>query len=248
MTDALGWRRTFGVIAPSTNTVVEPDFYRMTVPGVTAHFSRIHIRDQNMAGDAGMERLLEQIRDEIGAACERVLTCEPDSMVMGMSAETFWGGVAGNRAFVKQIHDITGLRVATGAEACERALRLYGARRIGVLTPYQPVGDANVRRFFGELGFEVAGVTGLRCPTAVSIAHVGEDRLRQALTALAALDGVDALVQCGTNLSMVSLADEAERWLGLPVIAINAATWWMALRDNGIEDKVYGAGSLLREH
>ena len=33
-----------------------------------------------------------------------------------------------------------------------------------------------------------------------------------------------------------------------PVIAINAATWWMALRDNGITDKVQGAGSLLREH
>ncbi|MEU8246649.1 hypothetical protein [Nonomuraea sp. NPDC048916] len=48
MTDALGWRRKFGVIAPSTNTIVEPDFHRMTVPGVTSHFSRIPIRDQNM--------------------------------------------------------------------------------------------------------------------------------------------------------------------------------------------------------
>ncbi|WP_327707559.1 hypothetical protein OG912_00040 [Streptomyces sp. NBC_00464] len=43
MTDALGWRHKFGVIAPSTNTIVEPDFYAMGVPGVTAHFSRIHI-------------------------------------------------------------------------------------------------------------------------------------------------------------------------------------------------------------
>ncbi|SEG54960.1 maleate isomerase [Thermomonospora echinospora] len=247
MTDALGWRRKFGVIAPSTNTIVEPDFYRMGVPGVTSHFSRIHIRDQNMDGDEGMQRLLEQIRAEIGAACERVLTCEPDYMVMGMSAETFWGGVAGNKEFVRQIHDITGLRVATGAEACERALKLYGARRIGVVTPYQPIGDENVVRFFGELGFEVDRIIGLKCPTAVSIAHVTEDELRSALRELAAGE-VDALVQCGTNLSMVGLADEAERWLGLPVIAINAATWWMALRDNGIEDKVHGAGSLLREH
>ncbi|GAA1576348.1 aspartate/glutamate racemase family protein [Actinomadura kijaniata] len=246
MTDALGWRRKFGVIAPSTNTIVEPDFYRMAVPGVTAHFSRIHIRDQNMDGDAGMERLLEQIRAETGAACERVMTCEPDYMVMGMSAETFWGGVEGNRAFVRQIEDITGLAVATGAEACERALRLLGARRIGVVTPYQPVGDANVRAFFTEIGFEVGEIVGLRCPTAVSIAHVGEDRLRDALRGLAAT-GVDAIVQCGTNLSMVRLADEAERWLGLPVVAINAATWWMALRDNGVEDRVPGAGRLLRE-
>ena len=246
MTDALGWRRKFGVIAPSTNTIVEPDFYSMTVPGVTAHFSRIHIRNQNMADDAGMEELLVQIRAEIAASCERVLTCEPDYMVMGMSAETFWGGVEGNREFVKQIKGITGLDVATGAEACERALNLYGVKKIGVVTPYQPVGDDNVIKFFSEIGFEVVAIKGLKCPTAVSIAHVTEDELRDAI--LEVQPEADAVVQCGTNLSMVRLADEAERWLHKPVIAINAATWWMALRENGIEDKVYGAGRLLREH
>ncbi len=39
---------------------------------------------------------------------------------------------------------------------------------------------------------------------------------------------VEAIVQIGTNLSMVRLADEAERWLGKPVLAINAATLWSA--------------------
>lgn len=247
MTDRLGYRRKFGVIAPSTNTIVQPEFAMLQVPGVTAHFSRIHIRDQNMDSDEGMERLLEQIRAEIGSACERVLTCEPDYMVMGMSAETFWDGVEGNRAFKKQITDITGLDVATGAEACERALQLYGAKRIGVVTPYQPVGDENVVKFFGELGFEVAAIKGLKCPTAVSIAHVSEAELRDAIHEVNAHD-VDAIVQCGTNLCMTELADEAERWLDKPVIAINAATWWMALRDNGIEDQLQGYGSLLREH
>ncbi|MEU4705559.1 arylmalonate decarboxylase [Nocardia salmonicida] len=247
MPDVLGWRRKFGVLAPSTNTVVEPDFGRMSVPGVTAHFGRIHIRDQNMSDDAGMSHLLDQIRAEMDETCARIMTCEPDYMVMGMSAETFWGGVEGNRKFIQQIHEATGLEVATGAEACRRALTLNGAKRIGVVTPYQPIGDDNVVRFFGELGFDVAAITGLRCPTAVSIAHVTEDTLRDALRAVDG-DDIDALVQCGTNLSMVRLADEAERWLGKPVIAINAATWWMALRDNGINDRIEGAGSLLRDH
>ncbi len=247
MTDALGWRRKFGVVAPSTNTIVEPDFYSMAVPGVTAHFSRIHIRHQDLSSDESFENLLAQIRAEIGAACERVLTCEPDYMVMGMSAATFWDGVEGYRQFIKQIQDITGLGVATGAQACERALRLYGARRIGVVTPYQPVGDQNVVRFFGELGFEVTAIEGLRCRTAVSIAHVTEAELRAAILKVDG-PGVDAIVQCGTNLSMIRLADEAERWLGKPVIAINAATWWMALRENNITDRFSGYGSLLREH
>jgi len=247
VTDALGWRRKFGVIAPSTNTIVEPDFHRMGVPGVTSHFSRIHIRDQNMAGDAGMERLLEQIRDEIGAACERVLTCEPDYMVMGMSAETFWDGKDGNEAFKRRIKERSGgLDVATGAEGCERALHKFGAKTIGVVTPYQENADKQVIGFFEELGFDVVKLIGLKRPTAVSIAHTTEDELREAILELDRAE-VDAIVQVGTNLSMVRLAAEAERWLHKPVIAINAATWWMALRDNGIEDKLYGFGRLLEE-
>lgn len=247
MTDVLGYRAVFGVIAPSTNTVVEPDFYSMAPHGVTAHIGRIHIRDMRMDSDEGFEHLLEQIRAEIGSAVERVMTCEPDYMVMGMSAETFWGGVEGNRRFKQQIHDLSGLEVATGAEACERALQLYGAKRIGVVTPYQPVGDENVVRFFGEIGFDVRAIKGLKCPTAVSIARVTEAELRDAILEVNHPD-VDAIVQCGTNLSMVRLADEAERWLEKPVIAINAATWWMALRENGIDDRLHGCGSLLREH
>ena len=246
MPDVLAWRRKFGVLAPSTNTIVEPDFYRMAVPGVTAHVGRIHIRDQGLASDAGMEHLLTQIRAEMAAACERVMTCEPDYIVMGMSAETFWGGVEGNRRFKREIEALTGLGLATGAEACERALRLFGVSRIGVVTPYQPVGDANVVKFFEELGFDVVAIKGLRCPTAVSIAHVTEDELREAI--LEVQPDAEAVVQCGTNLSMVSLADEAERWLHKPVVAINAATWWMALRDNGITDRMQGCGRLLAEH
>ncbi len=194
MPDALGWRAKFGVLAPSTNTIVEPDFYQMGVPGVTSHFSRIHIRNQNLSSDAAFEALLEQVREEIRFAVERVMTAEPDYMVMGMSSETFWGGMEGNRQFVKQIQDLTGnMGVATGAEACERVLQNFSIKRIGVITPYQPVGDHNVELFFNEIGADVVRIKGLRCPSAVSIAHVDEDTLRQALREVDG-DDVDALV------------------------------------------------------
>ena len=245
--DALGYRHKFAVIIPSTNTIVEPDFYEMRVAGVTAHVSRIHIRDQDLSSDSAFENLLEQIRVEIAFAIESVMTCEPDYMVMGMSAETFWDGLEGNRAFTQRIKDLSGLDVATGAEACELALNSFGAKRIGVVTPYQPIGDKNVVRFFNDIGFEVVKIKGLRCPTAVSIAHVSEDELRDALVEVDSPE-IDAIVQCGTNLSMIRLADEAERWLKKPVIAINAATWWLALRKNEIDEKIYNCGRLFREY
>jgi maleate isomerase len=64
------------------------------------------------------------------------------------------------------------------------------------------------------------------------------------------LDGpdIDAIVQVGTNLSMVRLADQAEREIEKPVIAINAAILWSALRAYGITDQYPGFGALLREH
>lgn len=248
MTDVLGYRGVWGVLAPSTNTVVEPDFYRMAVPGVTAHVGRIHIRDQNLSNNDDFEGLLVQIRQEIEAACDRVLTADPDYLVMGMSAETFWGGIEGATQFQDHIETYTGKKLATGAEACRRALEIFGAKSIAVVTPYQPIGDENVKRYFADIGHDVVRLKGLRCPSANAIARVDEITLRSTIEH--ELDGpdVDAIVQVGTNLSMVGLADELEQQLQKPVIAINAATWWLALRNNGFPDQLTGFGALLRDH
>lgn len=247
MTDVLGYKGVFGVLAPSTNTVVEPDFYRMAVPGITAHVGRIHIRNQNLTSNDDFESLLVQIRQEIEAACDRVLTAEPDYLVMGMSAETFWGGVEGATQFQEHIESYTGKKLATGAEACKRALEIHNAKKIAVVSPYQEIGDRNVVQYFNEIGHDVVNIKGLRCPSAVAIARVDEATLRRTVEEIDTPE-VDAIVQVGTNLSMVGLADQLEAELGKPVIAINAATWWLALRENGINDQLTGFGSLLREH
>lgn len=249
MPDVLAWRKKFGVLAPSTNTVVEPDFYMMGVPGVTAHISRIMMinTQRNMGDNEAAEERQRRLDDEMKPTIERVLTAEPDYMVMAMSAPTFRGGVEGNRQWKARMQEHSGgLGMANGAEACERALNLLKVKRIAVLTPYWSNTSDHVIRFFNEAGFEVVSNKDLQCPTPVSIAHVTPDTCREALLEIDS-DRVEAIVQCGTNLNMVRLADEADRWLGKPVVSINAATWWMALRDNDIQDKLYGFGRLLRD-
>ena len=58
----------------------------------------------------------------------------------------------------------------------------------------------------------------------------------------------EVLVQVGTNLGMARMAAEAEKWLNKPVIAINTATYWFAMRDNKIDDVIEGFGSLMTDH
>lgn len=247
MTDVVGWRAVMGVVMPSTNTVVEHDFWQVRPAGVSFHAGPIYIEQPSLDSDEDFEALLEQIRASIKIAVRDVLTAEPDHLLMGMSAETFWNGVEGNRQFQERISaQAGGLGVTTGASACRAALEQMGVRRIAAFSPYQPVADREVRQYFTEAGFDVTAVTGLRCPSATAIAKVTE---RQLMDTLAEIDGpdVEAIVQVGTNLSFLRLADAAERWLGKPVLAINAATLWHGLRTVGITDRFDGFGSVLRE-
>lgn len=247
MPDALGWRKKFAVLVPSTNTSVQPEFDAMRPPGVTNHIARIRIPNIALDNDADFERLIALIASAQMEAVDSVMSCEPDALVLGISAETFWDGYAASRKLKAELAAHTGLPVAMGSDACETALKLVGAKRVGVVTPYHPIGDRNVARFFEEAGFEVARVIGLKCPSPVAIAHVTQDALRQAVASVDG-DNVEAIVQCGTNLAMSTLAPELEAKHGKPVIAINTAIYWNALRSNGIVDKITGFGPLLERH
>jgi maleate isomerase len=245
MTDSLGYRRKFGVIAPSTNTSVQPEFDSMRPVGVTNHFSRIVIPDNPVRNDDDFNKLMNDIRATLMDSVDAVMTCSPDYIVMGMSAETFWDGLDGSVELQQRVEARAGVKVAMGSDACRAALKAYGGiKRISVITPYMPVGDQQVRKFFADCGFEVVNLKGLKCPGPMLIAHVSESELRDAIIEVDD-PSVDAIVQVGTNLAMARVAGIAEFWLGKPVIAINTATYWWALRQNGIEDKLQGYGKLL---
>ncbi|MBB43965.1 MAG: arylmalonate decarboxylase [Rhodospirillaceae bacterium] len=248
MIDSLGWRKKFAIVAPSTNTSVQPEFDEMRARGVTNHFSRVWIPDDPVESDEDFNKLMDNIRAELDNAVKRVLTCRPDYLVMGMSSETFWGGLQTSIELKNRMEDLSGLRVTMGSDACRAALSCYGEiKRIAVLTPYWPVGDKNVRIFFSDCGFEVVRMKGLKCNGPVEIAYASPTVLVSAMKELDGTD-IDAIVQVGTNLAMARLAGIAEIFFNKPVLAINTATYWYALRDSGIDDPIDGFGSLLAEH
>ena len=243
----IGARSRIGVIIPSTNIGVEYDCQRILPPGVTWHFARFFVGQPDLSSDDMFLAFIDAIRQTIPDAMRDIMTCEPSYIMMGMSAETFWGGLEGNAEFEARLRDIVGpqIGVTSGAAALTAALDAFGAKTVAAITPYQPVGDVQVRRFLEESGYNVTKVIGLKCDTATSIAHTPPREVID--TILRELDGqdVDAIVQAGTNLSGIDIFPTLEKQLGKPVIPINVASIWHALRAQGVDDKIYGRGWLM---
>ena len=245
--DHLGYRMKFGALGPSTNTIVQPDFDDMRPVGVTNHYSRIVIPNDPVDNDGQFLKLLANIQDNTLQAVDVLKSCEMQYLVMGMSAATFWDGRAGAEKYLAMMRERAGVGVSCGSFATEAALNVHKARRIAFFSPYFPVANAQVRRFYEDCGFTVVREMCLQRPGPVQIAHTTDEMCRNTLRALDG-DDVDAIVQVGTNLSMLRFAAAAEWVLGKPVIAINAATYWHALRAVGIQDKLQGFGTLLSHH
>ena len=246
--DAYAYRLKFGVLGPSTNTIVQPEFDDMRPFGVSNHYSRI----QNTNAKAISNELFMSGARRIGKltydAIDWVMNADPDCLVMGMSAVTFDGGGAGADQFIQDVMERSGgLKVSVGSHSTRDALRAYGGiTKIALLSPYWPAMNETVKGYFAEYGFEVVRDICLKCKSWTAIAQVSQQTLMDKLRQLDG-DDIDAIVQVGTNLCMSRLAGEAERWLGKPIIAINTATYWHALRTNGINDKMLGFGRLLSD-
>ena len=247
MRDVLGSRLKLGVMAPSTNTIVQPDFDDLRPGGITNHMSRILTPNAKALSNDTFRPGVDRIGDNVIAAVDSVMTAEPDYLVMGISALSFFGGAKGADTFVAGIEARSGVRVTVGSHAMTAALRAYGnIKRLALLTPYWPVMNAEVIRYFADMGFTVVRDLALECRSWTAIAEVTPAQCRDTLRRLDG-DDIDALIQVGTNLSMIRLAAAAELWLGKPVIAINTATYWHALRANSITDRKGGFGRLLEE-
>jgi maleate isomerase len=243
----IGYRGRIGVIIPSTNIGVEYDCQRFIPAGVTWHFGRFWVEQPDLSSDDMFLAFIDAIRETIPLAIRDLMTCEPTYIMMGMSAETFWGGLEGNAEFERRLREQIGpdMGLTSGAAALKAALDAFAVKSVAALTPYQPIGDEQVHRFLEESGYEVTKVHGLKCDTATSIAHTPRREIIDAVMNELDGDNVDAIVQAGTNLSTLDIFPTLEHQLGKPMIPINVATIWHAFRAHGINDKFFGKGCLF---
>jgi maleate isomerase len=255
--DVRSFRRKFGLVIPATNTSMEHELWSIIfrnqgpggLKGVGLHTANVITPKPKLETAADLIEYKRQFLGGLRAAADAASLAQPQYMIMGMSLEHILWGLKEIREPVAEIEAYSGLSWATWHDAAQAALRKYGARRIGLLTPFDKKGNESAARMFEELGFEVVTSVGFSCANALHIAHVPDVAKERAIVELLATkrNRLDAVVQCGTNMSLIDVAEKLEPVVGIPVLGINAVTFWYALRENGFEAPLRGAGRLLRE-
>lgn len=234
MTDTLGNRHIFGVLVPDMNTVVQPEFDALRPEGVTNQTNRYA-----PAPDVVSNNIVERAQE--------LLACNAKSLIVGVTTDAAPNGLQALAQRAADLEEATGLPVTTGSFANFAALRVLEAEKIAIVTPFAPELDANVRRGYEEQGFEVVSIHGLSCPTLQDIAQTPLPDI-EALFRQADAKAADAIVQVGTALPVIGLIEQLEQELERPLVAVNAATYWYALRQAGLSDGIAGFGTLLHDH
>jgi maleate isomerase len=241
-----------GVLVPATNCTVESEMWdiivrnREVLAGVGIHTTNI-VTPAPKFGNAGeLETYKKIFNANLIEAAETAQLAEPQYMIVAFSMEHFYADLDENAAQPRLVEQRTGLGAATWAKAADAALKKLNARRVGLLCPFDPQGLANAIGFFENLGYEVRSAAGLGCASGTDVGHVPDDYKEKVIRERLAEKGVDAIVVCGTNLASLALAEKLESELDLPIVGINPALLWYALRENGITAPLLGASRLLR--
>jgi maleate isomerase len=233
--------RRIGILIPSVNTVIEPEFYRIVPDGITVHAARLYLTEVDYEQWMKMFASLEGATRDLASA-------RPDVIVFACTGASFANGPGWDAKVVDMMRKSAGdIPVVTTTTAITEALREFGARKLAIATPYPADADQRCRAFLEGSGFEVVHMQGLGIRDAARIGYLEpQSALEAGLRTLEAAPDAEALMILCANWRAAEIIDTLERRTGKPVVNSNQAALWAALRAIGHAAPVPGYGRLLR--
>ncbi len=221
------------VVISVQNANMQPEYELMRPAGVSHQMYRFDISDHDKVPDAVLRVVPDTLR------------CWPDVIVGGNSLEMRdWSDaqqVEYRAAFEAQAN---GVPVVLATDATIAALKTVGARRIGMLSPMSPEHSKGAKRYYEAQGFDMPYDTSLMVERSEDIINMTAE---DAIAAFERIDtsDVDTLLHIGGALGIVSHIEAIEARFGKPLVSVNAATYWYALRKIGVSDPLPGFGQLM---
>mgnify|MGYP000875892551 FL=1 len=235
MPDRFGPRGVVAVLIPVQNSNMQPEYEMMRPEGISNQMYRFNITSPDTVGEAVLE------------VVPHTLKCWPDMIIGGNSLEMRDWSVDKQAWYTDEFAKRSeGKPFALATDAVIAALRTVGAKRVGMMSPLSVENSKSAVDYYTAMGFEIGAATALLVDHPVNAVNVPMERVIEAFEEVDGPD-IDTLLHVGGSLGIVPLVQELEDKFGKPVLSVNAATYWYALRKMGINDPIPGFGKLLLE-
>ncbi|MBM4197522.1 MAG: hypothetical protein FJ197_10595 [Gammaproteobacteria bacterium] len=219
-----GSRARIGVAVPFSNPTVEPELRALLPADIGVYATRlVHPADR-------VEERLHHYMHHMPDAIATFGVMRLAAFGFGCTGSSYLATVATEDRLASEATAATGIPVVTAAQAIRRALTLFGARRIALVSPY-PVSLAEAGyRYWEAAGFSVTAR--LRVDQDLADTHdIYELTSDEALAAIRTVDrsGADCLVVSGTGMPTLRALRAVVTELPVPVISSNLCLAWALL-------------------
>ncbi len=233
-------RARIGVIVLATDYTMEREWMNlMDIPGVAVYAARIK-NDPQITPET-----LRAMEPRLTATADLILPgADLDVLAFGCTSASMAIGEA--RVFELLEASKPGAKYTTPITSAFAAFRAFGAKRIGVLTPYR----ADVNRIVADYmtthgGVEVPVFGSFNEEMDDRVARIDPASIMAGIERLKSLSNIDAVFVSCTSVRLADVAADVEREIGLPVTSSNHAMAWHALRLGGVDDELPAFGSLF---
>lgn len=209
--------RRVGLLVPSSNTVMEPDFYHNLPAGWTLHTARMHLEDVTPETEA---RMLDEYT--LPAAGD-LATTRPHVVVFGCTSAGALRGNAYDDDLVQRISQVVSAPTVSVIRSARECLKEYHAEKIVVITPYVEKLNIQIKASLENDGLNVLRILGLNILQNTRIAQVPPTEIFDlAERAVRGLKPEALFVSC-TNFPAMSVLPELRHHFPFPVITSNQA-------------------------
>lgn len=233
----LGWRAKVGVVLPTNNTILEPEFWGMLPDGVTSHAARIMATGTDAESIETMERHSERAIGELAAG-------GMDAIAYGCLSTSLVKGPGWSERFESWVVEHTGIPATTAAMATIEALKAHGVRKVAIASPYPEKFGALLADFFPAYGIEVVANRSLGISDPMEVGKIPPGTVYR-LAREVDTPKADAVCIVATDLETVSVIESLESDLGKPVVTTNQALVWKTLELAGVDGALSHFGSLF---
>lgn len=218
-----------GLFTPQANTTVEPEMALLTPPG----YAWINARLVS-AKDTITARLVDYMA-QFPAPLAQFANAPIDSVAIACTGSSYLIGREREDALLADIEKRAGVPAFTGASATVDALRMLGARRIGLVSPYNSALDEESAGYWQSRGFVVAAEASAYRETTEfhPIYSLDAVAAEKAVNSLEDKD-VDAVVMLGTGMPTLDAIAHVPFLGKAPVLSCMLCVGWkaVALRDS----------------